>query len=127
MPGKVVAAKIEFGDIFTSWLVSIIFKLLTENCIVRLPLSLFLRNTLDERVGTNENNHSVMILKQHKGYELMRINTVSHCYLEVLITLAMSHPTLASVMVTIRLVQMDTVIVEYKTVINMLMYGTHFT
>jgi len=67
MPGALVADEMGLGKTFTSVAAAMICKLLTENSVMGLPLSIFWGNTLDEWVNMVQNDFPGYTVKNRIG------------------------------------------------------------
>lgn len=71
------------GKMLTSVAVALLCKLLTDNNVMELPLSILWANTLEELMNIVQNDNSGINGDEHKRYLLLRLNSVPHRVLEI--------------------------------------------
>jgi len=101
-------------------------KLMTENVVMGLALSIFWGNTLEQWVITMQNNVPGIFGGEREWYPLQRLNSVPHRLLEVQTTQPHGHPSLGSALEPILMVRMSGVAETFKTVIDKMTHGTNF-
>ena len=103
-----------------------ICKLLTENVVMGLQLSILWGNTLTEEVNMVLNNFPGIVGEEREWYPLQRLNSVPRRLLEIQTTPPHGHPALISAHEPILVVTMPGVAETFKTVIDKMTHGTNF-
>jgi len=76
MPEALVADEMGLGKTFTSVAAAMLCKLLTENVVMGLPLSILWGNTLQEWVILADNDFPGIVGEEREWYPLQRLNSV---------------------------------------------------
>jgi len=126
MSGALVADEMGLGKTFTSVVAAMICKLLTDNVVMGLPLSILCGNTLEECVILADNDFPGIVGEEREWYLLQRLNSVPCRLLEIQITLPHGHPALISAHEPILVVTMPGVAETFKTVIDEMTHRTDF-
>ena len=126
MPGALVADEIGLGKTLTSVAAAMICKLLSENVIIMLLLSIMWGNTLDEWEIIAQNHIPRSISDEREWYLLRRQHGVPCCLARIQSTQPQGHPALTSDFDPILVVTMPGVAVMIKSVIDEMTYGTCF-
>jgi hypothetical protein len=126
MPEALVADEMGLGKTFTLVAVAMVWKLVTGNIVIGLPLSILWGNTLEEWVNLAQNNIPRIIDDEREWYPLQRQNSVPHCYSDVQSTPLRRHSVLTSAYEPILVVLMPGVVETFTSVINMMTYGIDF-
>jgi len=126
MPGAPVADEMGLGKNFTSVAVAMISKLVTENVVMGLPLSILWGNTLEEWMILAHNDFPGTVGEEKEWYTLQKLNSVPHRLLEIQTTPPHGDPALVSALQPILVVTMPGVAETFKTVIDEMTHGTDF-
>jgi hypothetical protein len=126
MPGAMVADEMGVGKTTALVAAAIICKLLTENIVMGLPLSILWENSLAEWVNMVQNDFPGIIGDERERYPLRRYNSVP-CHLIVTHQIPpQGHPVLTSALEPIQVVTMPGVAEKYKNVIDEMKFATDF-
>ena len=101
-----MADEMGLGKTFTSVAAAMICKLLPEDVVMGLPLSILRRNTLDEWVNMVQNVIPGIISEEREWYPLRRHNSVPRRPMEIQKTPLEGHPALRSALEPILVVAM---------------------
>jgi len=126
MPGALVANEMGLGKTFTSVAAAMHCKLLTENVVMGLPLSIVRGNTPDEWVILADNDLPGIVGEEREWYPLQRLNSVPCGLLEIQTTPPHGHSALISAHEPLLVVTMPGVAETFKTVIDEMTHGTDF-
>jgi hypothetical protein len=126
MPVALVADDMGLQKTFTSVAAAMLCKMITENVVMGLPLSILLGNILEEWVIIAHNNFPGIDGEARKWYPLQRLNSVLHCRLEIQSTPPHGRPALISALEPILVVTMHGVAEMFKCIINETTHGTDF-
>jgi len=126
MPGALVVDEMGVGKTFTSVAVAMLFKLVTEKVVMGLPLSILWGKTLEKWVILAHKDFPGIVGEEWEWYPLQRMNSVPHCQMQIQSTPPHGHPALISAREPMLVVTMPGVAVYFKSVINVMTYGTDF-
>ena len=126
MPGALVVDEMGLGKTFTSVAAATICKLLTENVVMGLQLSILWGNTLEELVNMAQRNFPRIISEEQEWNPLRRQNSVPHRLTEIQETTPQGHPALSSSLKPILVVPIPAVAETMKGVMDEMTYETDF-
>jgi len=126
IPGALVADEMGLGKTFTSVAAAMLCKLLTENVVMGLPLSILWGNTLEEWVILAHNDFPGIVGEEREWYPLQKLNSVPCRLLEIQTTPPHRDPALISAHEQILVLTMLGVAETFKTVIDETTHGTDF-
>jgi len=114
------------GKTFTSVATAMLCKLVTEEVVMGLPLSISWWNTLEEWVIVAHNYLPGIVGEERELYPLQRLNSVPCRLLEIQTTPPHGHPAFVLALEPIFMVTMPGVAETFKTVIDEITHGTKF-
>jgi hypothetical protein len=126
IPGALVVDEMGLKKTFTSVAAAMLCKLVTEKVLMRWPLSILCRNTLEEWVIVANNDFPGIVGEEQEWYLLQRLNSVPRRLLEIQTTPPEGHRVLVSAHRPILVVTMAGVTETLKTVIDTITHGTEF-
>jgi hypothetical protein len=118
MPGALVADEMGLGKTFTSVAAAMLCKVVTENVVLGLPLSILWGNTLEEYVILADDDFPGIVGEEREWHPLQRFNSVPCHMLEIQTTPSHGHPALLSAHEPILVVTMSRVAETFKTFID---------
>jgi hypothetical protein len=126
MPGALVEDEMGLGNTFTSVAAAMHCKLVTENVVMGLPLSILWGNTLDEWVILAYNDFPGIVGEEREWYPLQRLNSVPSRLLEIQSTPPHRHAAPISALKPMLVVTMPRVAETFKSVIDEMTHGIYF-
>jgi len=126
MPGTLVADEMGLGKTFTSVAAAMLCKLVTQNVVMGLPLSILWGNTLEEWGILVHNDFPIIVGEELGWYALQRLNSVLCRLLEIQSTPPHGHPALMSALEPMLVGTMPGVAETFKSVIDEMTPGTYF-
>jgi len=126
MPGAQVVDEMGLGKTFTSVAAAMLCKLVTENVVMGLPLSIVLGNTLQEWVILVHNDFPGIVGEEREWYLVQTLNSVPRRLLEDQSTPPHRDPALISALEPILVITMPGVGETFKSVIDEMTPGTDF-
>jgi len=126
MPGALVADEMGLGKTFTSDALAMLCKLVTENVVMGLPLSILSGNTLEEWLILAHNDFPSIVGEEREWYPLKRLNSVPRRLLEIHSTPPHGDQALISALEPILVVTMLGVAETFKSFIDEMSHGTDF-
>jgi len=121
-----VADEMGLGKTFTSVAAAMLCKLVTENVVMGLPLSILWGNTLEEWVILAHNDFPSIVGEEQEWYLLQRLNSLPCCLLEIQSTPPQGDPALIPALEPILVVTMPGVAETFKRVIDEMTHGSDF-
>jgi len=126
MPGALVTDEMSLGKTFTAVAAAMICKLVTEQVVMGLPLSIVWGNTLEEWVILVQNDFPGSVSEEREGYPLMQLSSVPRRLLAIHSTPPHGHQSLVSALEPILVDTMPRVAETFNTVIHEMTHGSDF-
>jgi len=126
MPGALVVDEMGLGKTLTSVASATLCKLVTENVVMGLPLSILWGNTLEEWVILANNDFPGIVSEDWEWNPLQRLNSVPRHLLEIQSTPPHGYAALISALEPILVVTISGVAATFKNVIDKMTHGTNF-